>query len=130
VYTGSKVWNMSPIGIGCSEVWNMSPIRTVGWYMIGAHPESNSMHECLLKVESLVSLFVSYVWCEMNYERLNCCCFVEIEIQFMKIYIFFKNSLAYPYFCVLFVFVFLKLRWSCILHVNRGFDRWCESVVS
>jgi len=25
----------------------------------------------------------------MNFERLNCCCFVEIEIQFMKIYIFF-----------------------------------------
>jgi len=27
---------------------------------------------------------------------------------------------------VLFV-LFLKLRWSCILHGSREFDRWCES---
>jgi len=27
----------------------------------------------------------------MNYERLNCYCFVEIEIQFMKIYIVLKT---------------------------------------
>jgi len=37
----------------------MSPIGTIGWYMTGAHLESNSMHECLSEVESLVSLFVS-----------------------------------------------------------------------
>jgi len=38
----------------------------------------------------------------MNYERLNCCCFVEIEIQFMKIYIFWKLS-SLPFFlCCLF----------------------------
>jgi len=43
----------------------------------------------------------------------------------MKKYIFFENSLAYPSFCVLFV-LFLKLRWSCILHGSRGFDKWCE----
>jgi len=27
---------------------------------------------------------------------------------------------------VLFV-LFLKLRWSCILHGSSEFDRWCES---
>jgi len=43
----------------------------------------------------------------------------------MKIYIF-ENSLAYPSLCVLFV-LFLKLRWLCILHRSREFDRWCES---
>jgi len=60
----------------------------------------------------------------MNDERLNCC-FIEIETHFMKIYIF-ENSLAYPSFCVLFG-LFLKLRWLCILHMSREFDRWCES---
>jgi len=51
--------------------------------------ESNSMHESSESRKSSVFVCESiYVWCEMNYERLNCCCFVEIEIQFMKIYIF------------------------------------------
>jgi len=62
--------------------------------------ESNSMHKSSGSRESNVFVCESvYVCCEMNYERLNCCCFVEIEIQFMKIYIFLKLSLPF-FLCV------------------------------
>ena len=69
-----------------------------------------------------------YVWYEMNYERLNCC-FVEIEIQFMKIYIFWKLSSLSFFLCVV-CFIFTTAMIVYILHVSRGFYIWCESQVN
>jgi len=46
----------------------------------------------------------------MNYESLNCCCLVKIEIQFMKIYFFKKISSLPLFLCgVCFVFKFAMI---------------------
>jgi len=125
--TVPEVWNRNWSGQTVSEVWNMSwSEQRDGIWQVHTS-ESNWMHKCLPKVESLVSLLVSQCMYDVRWIMKDWIVVVlfEIEIQFMK-YIFFKNSLAYPSFCVLFV-LFLKLRWPCILNVSRGFDRWCES---
>jgi len=127
---GSEVWNMNPIGIDCSKVWNMSRSEQLGGKWQVHTSESNSMHECLLEVESLVSLFVSQYMYDVRWIMKVWIVVVWLRYKFnLWKYIFFKNSLAYPYFCVVFV-LFLNLWWSYILHVSRGFDRWCESKVN
>jgi len=44
-----------------------------------------------------------------------------------NIYIFLKKLSSLSFFLCVVCFVFLNLRWSCILHMSREFDRWCES---
>jgi len=55
---------------------------------------------------------------EMNYKSLIYC-LVEIEIQFMKIYIFFFKLSSLPLFLCGVCFVLLKLQWSCIARKQR-----------
>jgi len=62
----------------------------------------------------------------MNYERLKFCCLVEIEIEFVKIYIFLKLSSLPLFFSGGF---FLTLWWSCITREQRIW-RWCQSLVN
>ena len=110
---------MSPIGINCSE--QLGGIWQVHTYWC--------LTQCtgLPEVESLVSLFgvsVCMMWDELWKIELLLFCW-DRNLIYENIYCF-ENSLAYPSFCVLCV-LFLKLRWSCILHGSIEFDRWCES---
>ena len=116
---GSEVWNMSPIGINCSKqlggIWQVH----TSWCLT----------QCtgLPEVESLVSLFLSQCMYDVRWimkDWIVVVCWDRNPI-YENIYCF-ENSLAYLSFCVLFV-LFLKLRWSCILHWSREFDRWCDS---
>ena len=125
--TVPEVWNRNWSGQTVSEVWNMSWSEQMDDIWQVHTSESNTMHECLPKVESLVSLFVSQ--CMSDVRWITKTWFVVFLGWFRNLIyenINFENSLADPSFCVLFV-LFFKLRWLYILHMSREFDRWCES---
>ena len=111
---GSEVWNMIPIGINCSEqlggIWQMHTSK------------SNSMHECLPEVESLVSLFVSQCMYDVRWimkDWIVIVCWDRNPI-YENIYCF-ENSLAYPSFCVVVCFVFKTVM---IVYITREQRIW------
>jgi len=106
---GSEVWNMSPIGINCSEqlggIWQVH----TSWCLT----------QCtgLPKVESLVSLFVSQCMYDVRWSMKDWIVVVcwDRNPIYENIYCF-ENSLAYPSFCVVVCFVF---KTAMIVYITR-----------
>jgi len=62
-----EVWNRNWSGQTVSEVWNMSWSEQMDGIWQVQTSESNLMHECLLKLKSPVSLYVSQYMYDMRW---------------------------------------------------------------